>query len=127
MVNGLIFINFIIMTKTKRKIRTYLDGEVVQKPKDWGKSMTEPDRTYTIQQIIDRTKAGNMPNVMRNVEYGEEGLIQKKSIDPLTQMEESTRRLQQRVDTLNRKKNETLAKEKEGGTGEGIEPPPTQE
>lgn len=126
MVNGLNFINFKFMKKEKRKIRTYLDGEVVQKPKDWGKSMTEPDRTYTIQQIIERTKAGNMPNVMRNVEYGEEGLIQKKSVDPLTQLEESTRRLQQRFDTLNRKKNETPNSETKGGTGEGVEPAPTE-
>lgn len=72
------------------------------KPRKWSQSLTVPDKTYTVREIIERSKAGNMPDVLRNQTYGEEIEIHTTIVDPLTQAENSAYRLQEKAVLLSK-------------------------
>lgn len=98
-----------------------------KEPRKWKGSLTEPDKTYTVNEIIERSRCGNMPDVVRNPQYSEDDYqIQTTAIDPLTQTEETVRRLQQKTENLKRKKIEADNAKKVEGTG-GDNPPPATE
>nr|QJB19786.1 MAG: hypothetical protein [Microvirus sp.] len=80
-----------------------------------GKSMTVPDMSYTIKEIIERSVNGNAPAVSRNVKYGGENITIPNPID-LVDVQEYADNIKLKVDKIkeieNTKKAEML-KQKE--------------
>lgn len=56
-------------------------GQQFSKP-----SLTEPDGSYTIQEILERSQRGMLPNVKQNVTYDTNGEMEFDAISPLRQL-----------------------------------------
>lgn len=61
------------------------------------KSLTVPDQSLTVKDILKKTLGGNLPAISRNVGFGGKSIIHTIPID-ITEMETSARNIKRRLD-----------------------------